>query len=42
MGHHTDVFAPAHYDETSLAGLPQPRPEECGTDEEGGGADKYR
>lgn len=42
MGDHTDVRAPACHDETPPAGLPQPGPEGCGPDEEGGGTDKYR
>lgn len=42
MGHHTDVYAPARYDETSSAGLPQPGSEGCRPDEEGGRKDKYR
>lgn len=42
MDHHTDVYTPARYDETSFAGLPQPGPEGCGPDEEGGRTDKYR
>lgn len=41
MDHHTDVCAPARYDETSFASLPQPGPEGCGPDEEGGRTDKY-
>lgn len=39
MDHRADVCPAARHDETPFAGLPQPGPEGCGPDEEGGRKD---